>query len=55
MHIIFGTSAEGNPGEIGETTQQGPGRNFNVAGCYEFIPDALNGANSFPVCPPIPE
>jgi len=46
LHIIFGDIVEG--------TQRGPGRNFNVAGCYEFIVDALNGAESFPVCPDVP-
>jgi hypothetical protein len=54
MHIIFGVTGLGLPGEIGETTQQGPGRNFNIAGCYEFIIDDVAGVDSFPVCPPVP-
>ena len=54
MHIVFGVSGLGLPGEIGEETQRGPGRNFNVAGCYEFIIDDMAGVDSLPVCPPVP-
>ena len=53
-HIILGPSGLSAPGEIGETTQRGPGRNFNIAGCYEFIIDDISGVDSFPVCPPVP-
>ena len=54
MHMIFGRTGLSQPGEIGEETQKGPGRNFNVAGCYEFIIDDIAGVDSFPVCPPVP-
>jgi hypothetical protein len=53
-HIIFGPSGLSLPGEIGEATQKGPGRNFNVAGCYEFIIDDIAGVDSSPVCPEVP-
>jgi hypothetical protein len=54
MHIILGPTGLSQPGEIGEETQRGPGRNFNVAGCYEFIIDDIAGVDSSPVCPPVP-
>jgi hypothetical protein len=54
-HIIWGPTGLSAPGEIGETTQRGPGRNFNIAGCYEFIIDDIAGVDSLPVCPPVPE
>lgn len=54
LHMIFGVSNPRQPGEIGEETQRGPGRNFNVAGCYEFLVDAVAGMNSNAVCPPVP-
>ena len=53
-HIILGPTGLGTPGEIGEVTQRGPGRNFNIAGCYEFIIDDMAGIDSFPVCPSVP-
>ena len=54
MHIIFGDDAAPLQGTIGETTQSGSGRNFNVAGCYELIINAQTGSNTFAVCPPVP-
>ena len=53
-HMILGPAGLSAPGEIGETTQRGPGRNFNIAGCYEFIIDDMAGVNSLPVCPAVP-
>jgi hypothetical protein len=54
MHMIFGVSTPRKVGEIGDETQQGPGRNFNVAGCYEFIVDDVFGTDSHADCPAIP-
>jgi hypothetical protein len=54
LHIIFGTTNPREIGQIGEETQQGAGRNFNVAGCYEFLVDAAVGMTSNAVCPPVP-
>lgn len=56
MHIILGPGGGGalEQGAIGETTQKGSGRNFNIAGCYEFIVNDMLGINSFPVCPAVP-
>lgn len=54
LHMIFGPSNPRRVGQIGEETQRGPGRNFNVAGCYEFLVDAAVGMTSNAVCPPVP-
>jgi hypothetical protein len=54
MHMVLGPTAAGGQGAIGETTQRGSGRNFNIAGCYEFIVNDMAGIDSFPVCPPVP-
>lgn len=53
-HIIFGEGSSHIQGAVVEGQQRGPGRNFNVAGCYEFIIDAIAGVDSLPVCPPVP-
>ena len=52
FHMVF---AFGSRGEIVDETQRGPGRNFNVAGCYEFLVDDLFGTDSGASCPPIPD
>jgi hypothetical protein len=54
FHTIFGVSNPRNIGEIGDETQRGPGRNFNVAGCYEFLVDDVFGTDSGAACPAIP-
>ncbi len=56
LHVVFGPETPGKPqGAIEEGQQRGPGRNFNVAGCYEFIVDSVGGGiNSQATCPPVP-
>jgi hypothetical protein len=56
LHVVFGPDSPGKPqGAIEEGQQRGPGRNFNVAGCYEFIVDSVGGGiNSNATCPPVP-
>lgn len=53
-HVIWGPTGLNTPGEIGDDAQRGPGGNFNVAGCYEFLVDDMAGINSGQVCPPVP-
>jgi len=54
MHVIFGPTGFNLQGEIGDATQQGAGRNFNIAGCYEAFVNDLTGVDSLPVCPAPP-
>jgi hypothetical protein len=54
FHIIWGLSNPRGIGQIGDETQRGLGRNFNVAGCYEFIVDDVFGTDSGADCPAIP-
>jgi hypothetical protein len=55
MHMIFGDgTTPPTQGGIGEGEPRGVGRNFIVAGCYEFIIDDMTGVDSFPVCPAVP-
>jgi hypothetical protein len=54
LHVIFGPSAPRQIGEIGEDVQRGSGRNFNVAGCYEFVVDGAVGTTTPATCPPVP-
>lgn len=54
FHIIWGLSEPRGVGEIGDETLRGPGRNFDAAGCYEFIVDDVFGTDSSAGCPPIP-
>jgi hypothetical protein len=53
-HVIWGPTGLSTPGEIGDTTERGPGRNFNIAGCYESIVDDISGVNSGQQCPAPP-
>ena len=53
-HVIWGPTGLNTPGEIGDDAQRGPGGNFNVAGCYEFIVDDMAGIDSGQGCPPVP-
>lgn len=46
LHMIFE--------EIGDETLRGAGRNFRVAGCYEFIVDDVFGTDSAAPCPAVP-
>jgi hypothetical protein len=41
-------------GSILDVTTRGPGRNFNIAGCYEAVLTDLTGANSGADCPAPP-
>jgi hypothetical protein len=54
LHVIFGVSEPRQIGEIGDETQRGSGRNFNVAGCYEFLVQAAVGGLLDGTCPPVP-
>jgi hypothetical protein len=54
FHTILGPSEPRRVGEVGDETQRGPGRNFNVAGCYEFLVDDVFGTDSGASCPAIP-
>ena len=54
LHMIFGPTNPRGIGQIGDETQRGIGRNFNVAGCYEFIIDDVFGTDSAAACPGIP-
>jgi hypothetical protein len=54
FHIIWGPTDPREVGQIGDDTQRGPGRNFNVAGCYEAIIDDVFGTDSAASCPAIP-
>lgn len=54
FHIIWGPNNPRLVGEIGDDTLQGPGRNFDVAGCWEFLVDDVFGTNSGASCPAIP-
>jgi hypothetical protein len=52
MHIILGPTSARERGEIGDDeNQRGSGRNFNIAGCYELIPEELAGVESPPPFP----
>ncbi len=58
MHIQFGGGPGGEPGKdpglIPDATARGPGRNFNIAGCYEgVVADVGGGDPTFP-CPAPP-
>lgn len=53
FHMIWDRPG-GGPGQIGDETQRGPGRNFNVAGCYEGFVDDFFGINSGVACPAVP-
>ena len=51
FHIILGPTNPREVGQIGDETLNGPGRNFNIAGCYEqMIPDFF-GFGSVATCP----
>jgi hypothetical protein len=52
FHMIW--SQPGSLGSIDDATLRGPGRNFDVAGCYEFLVNDVFGMNSGASCPPIP-
>lgn len=54
FHMIFGPANPRGVGQIGDETQRGSGRNFNVAGCYEFIVDDIFATHSAAACPAIP-
>lgn len=54
LHMIFGPTSPRGIGQIGDETQRGAGRNFNVSGCYEFIVDDVFGTNSGADCPAVP-
>jgi hypothetical protein len=41
-------------GSVLDVTTRGPGRNFNIAGCYEALLQDLTGANSQADCPAPP-
>jgi hypothetical protein len=53
FHMIW-DRPDGGPGQIGDDTHQGRGRNFNVAGCYEGFVDDFFVINSGVACPPVP-
>ena len=51
FHIIWGPTNPREVGQIGDETLNGPGRNFNIAGCYEqMLPDFF-GFDSVATCP----
>lgn len=52
FHMIW--SKPGSLGSIDDATLRGPGRNFDVAGCYEFLVNDVFGMDSAASCPPIP-
>lgn len=56
FHMIWGLSAPRGVGEIGDNTLQGPGRNFDVAGCYQALLDDVFAADSGGTgqCPDVP-
>ena len=54
IHEMFHLIWFSGQGTIGDETLRGAGRNFDVAGCYEFIVDDIFGTNSGASCPPIP-
>lgn len=54
FHVIWGPSTPRLVGEIGDDTLQGPGRNFDVAGCWEFLVDDVFATDSHASCPDIP-
>jgi uncharacterized protein DUF4157 len=54
FHMILGPTNPRGVGQIGDETQRGAGRNFNVAGCYEFIVDDIFATDSAAACPSIP-
>ncbi len=54
FHIIWGPSTPSQPGEIGDETLRGPGRNFDVAGCYESLVGEVFGTDPTAECPPVP-
>jgi hypothetical protein len=47
-------SKPGSLGSIDDATLRGPGRNFDVSGCYEFLVNDVFGMDSGASCPPIP-
>ena len=53
-HVIWGPSNPSQPGEIGEAVLKGPGRNFDIAGCWEGIVDDVFDTDSKVVCPAVP-
>lgn len=54
FHIIWGPTNPRDVGQVGDETLRGPGRNFDVAGCYEFLVDDVFGTDSGASCPAIP-
>jgi hypothetical protein len=56
FHMIWGISSPRGVGEVGDETLRGPGRNFDVAGCYQALLDDVFGADSGGIgqCPPVP-
>jgi len=50
VHEMLHMTFEG----IGDETLRGAGRNFRVAGCYEFIVDDVFGTDSAAPCPAVP-
>lgn len=58
MHIQFGAGPGGEPGKdpglVQDATTRGPGRNFNIAGCYEGVAADVGGGNPTFICPAPP-
>ena len=51
LHISLGNIGVGS---ILDVTTRGPGRNFNIAGCYEALIADITGADSHVGCPDVP-
>jgi hypothetical protein len=51
LHITLGNIGVGS---ILDATTRGPGRNFNIAGCYEAMVADQTGADSGADCPEVP-
>lgn len=54
FHVIFGVSAVRQVGEVGDENLRGPGRNYDIAECYEALVDDVFATDSHTNCTPVP-
>ncbi len=54
MHIVFSNIVAGRIIGVVDEVTRGPGRNFNISGCYEAMLSDRTGADSHAQCPNVP-